>query len=142
NKSLGWLSYRQRSKKEMGDYLSGKGFDAKTCTGVIERLEGIGLLDDREFARSWVDFSKRKLKGSLKIRWELKKKGIDERIIMELLRDELSSEHEHARILMDNYLPPGYERNDRKLLRKTISFLKRRGYPSDVVFKITREYFE
>ena len=141
NKSLRWLSYRQRSKKEMEGYLSGKGFDAETCAGVIERLEGVGLLDDREFARSWVEFSRRKLKGSLKIRWELKNKGIDEKIIADLLKNELSSEYERARKLMDRYLPTDYERDDRNLLRKQCPFEKT-GISGRSGFKISRKYFD
>ncbi|MFY9114678.1 MAG: regulatory protein RecX [Dethiobacteria bacterium] len=142
NKALRWLAYRQRSKNEMRDYLLRKGFGADTSTNVIRKLEEIGLLDDKEFARLWVEYSYRKLKGSLKIRWELKEKGIDEEIIRDSLKEGLPSEYERASSLMDKYLPPDYQQNDKNLLRKTVSFLKRRGYPNDAIYKIVNNFFK
>ncbi len=67
---------------------------------------------DKEFARLWVEYSYRKLKGSLKIRWELKEKGIDEEIIRDSLKEGLPSEYERASSLMDKYLPPDYQQNE------------------------------
>ena len=54
-KALSYLSYRPRSETELERYLKDKEFSDRVIEDVIERLRRVELVDDREFARFWVE---------------------------------------------------------------------------------------
>ena len=53
--ALRLLSYRQRSEAELRNRLARKSVPPEIVADSIERLRSAGLLDDEEFARSWVE---------------------------------------------------------------------------------------
>ena len=53
--ALRLLSYRQRSEAELRERLMRKRVAPEVVRDTLERLRSAGLLDDREFARSWVE---------------------------------------------------------------------------------------
>jgi regulatory protein len=53
--ALRLLSYRQRSKAELRERLLRKRFAAEIVTETLDRLCSAGLVDDEQFARSWVE---------------------------------------------------------------------------------------
>jgi regulatory protein len=85
-RALDYLAYRPRSASELRRNLRDKDVDDWIVDAVIARLEHAGLLDDREFARYWVDnrerFNPRGLRG---LRHELAQKGVSRHIIDEAL---------------------------------------------------------
>ncbi len=96
---------RQRSEKEVRDYLRNLSFKKKikdqdeisieATEMVIEKLKQKGLLNDAEFASSWVESRKRnKKKGRIALKTELYSKGIDKDIISEVLNEHLSPDEE------------------------------------------------
>jgi regulatory protein len=52
--ALRLLSYRQRSEAELRDRLTRRRITAEIVSDTLQRLRSAGLLDDEEFARSWV----------------------------------------------------------------------------------------
>jgi regulatory protein len=52
--ALRYLGFRSRSRREMRDYLLGKGIETDDVEDVIARLEKAKLIDDQAFATSWV----------------------------------------------------------------------------------------
>lgn len=144
NKALRCLTYRQRSKKELRDYLTGKGFSEEIVEQVVQRLQDTGLINDRNFTAEWIECSFRKGRGSHRIKYELKERGIDEAVIDELLEESFDQHDEYNRAcsLMDKYLSPDYKPDDKKLLRKAASYLKRRGYPHKIIYEVINKYFE
>jgi regulatory protein len=54
NRVVGLISYRRRSRREITDYLHRKDVEDELITKLLDRLEGIGLLDDRAFAAAWI----------------------------------------------------------------------------------------
>ncbi len=143
NKALRWLTYRQRSNKELKDYLSGKGFSYDVIEAVSQRLQDIGLIDDRHFAGEWIEYSFRKGRGSLRIKHELKERGIDETVFGDILEESLSRNNEYARAcnIIEKYLSLNYEQDDKRLLKKTASYLRSRGYPHTIIYQIINKYF-
>jgi regulatory protein len=85
-RALDYLSYRPRSESEVRRNLREKDVEDQIVDVVIGRLERAGLLDDREFARYWVDnrarFNPRGLRG---LRHEMQQKGVSRDIIDEAL---------------------------------------------------------
>lgn len=137
--ALRFISYRQRSKKEIQDKLTKEGFDNKFIENTIAYLESHRLIDDLEFAKS---FARDKINlnkyGPQKIKYELYKKGISDEIIDEVL-DEDDTEYTRALKLAKKKLPT-YKKDDKNgKYRKLGGFLQRRGYSSDCVYKILKE---
>ena len=87
-RALNFLSYRPRSEAEVRRNLRKKTVDDEAVEVVVERLTRAGLLDDREFARYWVEnrlqFNPR---GARALRHELREKGVSASIIAETLAD-------------------------------------------------------
>ncbi|HID10525.1 MAG TPA: hypothetical protein EYP17_04395, partial [Candidatus Latescibacteria bacterium] len=46
---------RPKTVRQIKDRLARAGFDGEVVEEVIGRLEELGLLDDKEFARAWVE---------------------------------------------------------------------------------------
>ena len=94
--ALRYLDYRPRSIDEIRRHLKGKGFEPDVIDEVVERLADVGLLDDRAFARYWLenraDFRPR---GERALRQELRLKGVSDDVIAEAL-SEGHSEDEAA----------------------------------------------
>ena len=62
-----YLSFRARSVKEVRDKLAQKDYAAEIIEQVVADLERQQLLDDRDFARRWVEARLRRANGSRKL---------------------------------------------------------------------------
>lgn len=83
-----FLEARSRSVAEVRRRLTGAGYRVDLVEGAIERLTELGMLDDEQFARSWVESRDRaRPRGERAIREELRQKGID-RTTADLVVDE------------------------------------------------------
>jgi regulatory protein len=77
DRALHFLSYRPRSVEELRRYLNGRQVPDDLIAETIARLERAGLLDDREFARFWVENrTSFRPRGALALRYELRSKGV------------------------------------------------------------------
>jgi regulatory protein len=85
-RALNFLSYRPRSEAEVRRNLRKKDVTDEAIEAVIERLTRVGMLDDREFARYWVEnrlqFNPR---GARALGHELREKGVPVSIIDDTL---------------------------------------------------------
>lgn len=126
------LSYRPRSRAEMAQRLRQKGHDPAAVETALQRLDGVGLVDDREFARYWVEnraqFNPR---GKAILRGELRQKGVDEAIIEEVLSDY--DEEEAARRVAAAAIRRLRGLDAVVFRRKLNDLLRRRGFPYDIV---------
>ncbi|WP_062052164.1 recombination regulator RecX [Bacillus sp. JCM 19034] len=88
-----YLSFRMRSKKEIREYLLKKDKLEKYIDIAIRKLEEEKLLNDQEFARAYIQTKLlTQTKGPLKLKQELKEKGVNESIIHAQLA-EIPLEH-------------------------------------------------
>ncbi len=132
DKCLKYLAYRPRSTSEVRRYLREKGVSAEVCELVAGRLERVGLLDDRAFARYWVENRETfRPRGRRLLRQELRAKGIDEELVVEVLSgvDEESSAFRAASSKATRYA--GLD--DEGFSAKMSGFLRRRGFDYEVV---------
>jgi regulatory protein len=91
-KVLRLLSNRPRSEWEVRQNLLKAGYGDETIERVLDRLRGVGLVDDAAFARYWIDNRTQfKPKGEVALRQELRRKGIDREVV-----DAVLAESEHA----------------------------------------------
>jgi len=86
--ALRFLEPRQRSIGEVRTRLKSVGYQPELIETAIERLLGLGILDDAAFAKAWVESRDRaRPRGERALRRELQVKGI-ERSTVDTAMDE------------------------------------------------------
>ncbi len=98
-RALAYLTPRPRSEAEVRRYLIGKGFSAEAVEQVLERLRGVGLVDDLAFARFWVENRLRfRPRGRRGLWHELRQKGLSDGVIEAALQgyDEVEAARRFA----------------------------------------------
>ncbi|MFC0471206.1 recombination regulator RecX [Halalkalibacter kiskunsagensis] len=82
NLAINYLSYRPRSILEMRQYLEKKEKETRHIDQVLDQLVNQDLLNDKEFASAYIRSKRLTLmKGPLKLKQELKQKGVKDSII-------------------------------------------------------------
>jgi regulatory protein len=79
--ALGLLARREHSSLELAYKLSARGFDADLVASLLHRLSAEGLLSDARFAESFVRARRDKGYGPVRIRGELRERGVDSETI-------------------------------------------------------------
>lgn len=127
--ALNFLSFRPRSRREVEDYFRRRKLEPEVGVAVVERLERIGVLDDREFARFWVENRQTfRPRGTRALKAELRQKGIESEIIDDTLAD-LGDEEETAYLSAMKKARSYSTADEREFFRKMLGFLQRRGFP-------------
>ena len=143
--SLTYLSARARSIHEVREKLRKEGFADGAVGQVIADLQRLSLLDDREFARRWIESRlARKPAGARKFRQDLQHKGIEQELIAEVLeefREDLDSETAAVGLLsQQRWRYNGLD--ELKAKRRMLGLLARRGYEQDVARKAVEQVWE
>ena len=75
--ALKLLERTRRTRADLGRKLRQKGYQAQVVSAVIERLGGVGLLDDSEYARAFLDERwGRRAAGWRRLEQELRRRGV------------------------------------------------------------------
>lgn len=133
--ALSYLSYQLRSEKEIKDQLRKKEISQEGIDYVIEKLQGINLLDDLVFAESYVrTVMKTQDKGPGQIRQTLIKKGIAEETIERALDLYTFDEQElMASQLAEKALRRYRNKSHKEQIEKVRQHLFTKGYHGDVI---------
>ena len=124
------LKYRIRSEKELSSRLKIRKIPFEIISKVIRDLKELSLINDREFARVWVRESLRKGLGPLRIRMQLRQKGIEESLITNFL-DNPEADQGYATIiegLIKKRLSRYKDKDKLKIKRKLTLYLRSRGF--------------
>ena len=136
------LKFRMRSQQELRARLMRKKFDAAVIEKVIAFLGEKKFIDDREFARVWAQEKIKRPLGIARISRELKLKGIDKNIIVEVLEtirsnyDEEGVVSELARARLERF--KGLE--PKKARMRLYAYLLRRGFSPDVISDAVKQF--
>jgi len=140
DRTLNYLSYRPRSRAEVERYLQKRDLTEGQIEVVADRLERAGLLDDEEFARYWVENRERhRPKGLRALRYELREKGISDRIIDQALASVDATDSAYrsaapkARQLADL--------DEQAFTRKIVEYLARRGFDYELARDAARRHW-
>jgi regulatory protein len=139
-RALKFLNYRARSEAEVRTKLSQCGFTPKVIETTLRKLRALNLLNDESFAWNWV---RRRMMdrgyGPLRLRMELRKKGIPGALIARIIGESFEEEEskERARALLGKRFR-GKDLTDMKTLRRAVAFLQRRGYGDAVIAEIVK----
>ena len=133
--SLRLLAATPKSVKALREKLTEKGFPEAIIQKTIGKLESNGLLSDRVFAQNIVArFTQGNPSGNRKISFELKRKGVPEKLREEILgglapEDETERARELARGKWERFARLDPE----KRKKRTYDFLIRRGFDFQTV---------
>lgn len=138
--AIRYLGNREHSRKEIITKLQRKQFIGEVVEKTLNRLDELGLLDDRSFALNYVGSrSKKKPSGRYKLRYELRQKGISEEVI-----DEVLSEYDSSSHCLDAALKklPFLKGENRYRRRKLHAFLMNRGFDTDTIRDTLDQIFQ
>lgn len=129
------LGYRARSEQEMRLKLQRKGYSPRITDRTLMDLTRLGLLDDREFAKSWV-FT-RVAYGPVRLRYELRQKGIAADLAEDTISAFRSADDDIAAAWqLACKARRGNAVLDRPALQRVRAMLLRRGFTHDVVNRV------
>lgn len=148
NHALRFLSYRPRSEKEIRDNLGKKKVDPQVIEKIIAKLKEQKFINDKEFARMWVESRMRFKQRSIKlIIIELKQKGVDQEIIEDLVMSPkhpssseqaefvIQSDLEQAKVLVDKKISKYKNLPKQEIYQKLGAFLARKGFDWSTIKK-------
>jgi regulatory protein len=131
-KALHLLNYRPRSSTEVRKNLEKHGYDPEVIEQVLERLGRSGLVNDGQFAQTWVDNrSEFRPRGRRLLSMELHQKGLDDEAIESALSELDEAELAAQAALKYMRKLQGLPKPDFR--RKLAGFLARRGFGYDVI---------
>ncbi|CAN5527543.1 RecX family transcriptional regulator [soil metagenome] len=129
NAAISLLANRNRSEQEIRDRLRRKGHQPGSIDRTVERLMDLHYLDDREFARSWVENRQTfRPRGQYALRQELRSKGVDQLIIDETVAQDPIDEVMMAIAAARKKLPSLSSADPATRQRKLVGHLQRRGF--------------
>ncbi|HQR79475.1 MAG TPA: regulatory protein RecX [Actinomycetota bacterium] len=121
---------RPRTEQELRDILCRRGIPGEVADAVVRRFVEVGLLDDRAYARLWVESRIRSRGlGVAALRRELRTHKVPSPVIDEVLAgidadDSLRSAVDHVRGRVARCSLPLDVRDERRM----VAFLMRRGH--------------
>jgi len=138
---LDQLTGRARSRKELADKLAQKNVPEEIATSLLDRFEEVGLIDDAEFARLWVE-GRHAAKGLAPraLAQELRRKGVDDEVAREAI-DQIDTDEQEAtaRVLVRKKLCSLARFDDATKTRRLVGLLARRGYAPGMAHAVVRD---
>ncbi|HBD7151572.1 TPA: recombination regulator RecX [Legionella pneumophila] len=136
--ALRLLTRREYSAMELCDKLKQKGFSTNDVQNALYECQRLGYQSDVRFVENYIRVRIHQGYGPLKIRQELKNKGIDPDLIQSVLHQE-----------KDNWVNYALRAWEKKFMRqddfsyseiqKQQRFLLYRGFDRDVISKVFKE---
>ena len=139
------LAYSAKTRGQLRKKLQSEGFEAEFIEPLLDKFEAAKLIDDAEYAETFVRQKSRTKKLSrAALRRELAERGVrGEEAENALAQRTDEQEREDAAELVRKKLRPGMDLSDRaekdRVTRRLLGMLARRGYSSSVSMSVIRE---
>ena len=133
-----YLTFRDRSRKELCDKLTEKGYEEAEITETIEKLMSYGYINDERYATSYIR-SQMRGKGRRRITMELSGKGVDSEMKRELCTELVPDEAETIYDLLERRYG-NLNFTDEGQMRRMYSFFARRGFRYEDIRRAVSEY--
>ena len=142
-RALGLLAVRPRSRRELERRLLQARFDADEVRDVLQRLEGVGLIDDQAFARQYAEhrFGVRH-EGSRAVVNGLRAAGISPALAAAAAEAVPGEEEGRAEELARSRAQRLSGVEPRKAFTRLSALLMRRGYSPDLARRAARKALE
>jgi len=138
------LEDQPRSRAELAESLAKKNVPAEIAAPLLDRFEEVGLINDADFARQWVQ-SRQRTRGLAPrvLALELRRKGVDDEIISEVLGElDPADARTAAHRLVQKKLGSMASLDDTTRIRRLTSMLARKGYSPQLAFDVVRAELE
>jgi regulatory protein len=135
------LTGRARSRAELATKLARKHVPPDVADRVLTRFEEVGLIDDADFAREWVE-QRSSGKGLARraLAQELRRKGVSDGDAGAALEQvDGDQEREQARALVRRRLRSMAALDRDAKVRRLVGMLARKGYGQGVAFAVVKE---
>ncbi len=144
--ALSYLSYKDRTKREVIRRLKEKGFTKEVTKKTLVFLINYGYINDVEFSKKFVKQRVcSKGYGRYKVIRELREKGVSEEII-ELVTEDIEDDERETAFKFGTKKARNLDLEQYKDTQKLYAYLQRRGYSYDiikgVIAKLKSEQFE
>ena len=136
------LSYRDRSKKEVAQYLKKKGHTPSVIQTTLQALEKLNYINDERFAMEWGRWRVEvKRFGKKRLQHELSTKGVSSPIIGATLTAlyNFHSEQDLALACANKKLASLDGLEPEKKSRRLAQYLQRRGFSADIIYETLKE---
>lgn len=130
------LKFRPRSVKEITERFKKKKFSASLISDTLIFLKGKDFLNDKAFARAWVESRLKKSYGLKKLEHELRDKGIAQKIIAGELRKAQKdyNEQEVVARLAEEKFSKLKDIAPEKAKQRIWAYLLRRGFSPEMIY--------
>lgn len=138
DRALKYLSYRNRSFKEIFEYLKKKEYTEEEIQQTLKKLKDLAFIDDDNFAQQWASSRQRKGKSKMLISMELAQKGISRnqtQNVLEDLKSDIETAFEYIQKRLRQFERFSPEEKNKKITNR----LKMRGYGWDTISKVLKQ---
>jgi len=128
-KALYLLEYRDHTKKELTEKIAQTAASREAAEAAAEKMVELGLVNDESYARRYAkELFEHKRFGPMRVRQELRQKGIQPELVDELLDeyDDPDAFAERIGTVLERKYPGWME--DEKVKRRAFAALQRMGY--------------
>jgi regulatory protein len=143
DRALNFLSYRDRSEKEIRTKLKDVGYEENIIDWVIGELQRLKFLDDQRFAQSYAQTQMiTRPMGEYFLKRELKQKGLDADLIEQTV-EKVYEEKDQLSIALElaQQRKKRYSNIDEMKAKKRVSdFLLRRGFSWEIVSEVLEQW--
>lgn len=145
--SLRWLGARSHTRAELREKLTRKGIPETVANSVLERLVNAKLIDDAEFAATWVrSRHTHNGRGRKALAMELRRKGVSDPDAAQAL-SSITDDDERSRAYAltaqklersgrTNWADPAERQS---ATRKLVGMLARRGYAPSLAYSVVKQ---
>ncbi|HCE60973.1 MAG TPA: recombination regulator RecX [Janibacter terrae] len=135
------LTGSARTRKQLGDALRAKEIPDEVAEEVLSRFEEVGLIDDAAFAATLTTSRSRfSGRGKMRIRQELRQKGIDPETAEEALAEVSADDELEAARAVAAKRARSLEGLERVVAQRRLAgVLARRGFSPGVVMQVVQE---
>ena len=128
------LILRARTESEIRTRLLDSGFGPDIAARVVDRLSELQLVDDADFARSWIEERmRRKASGPRTLITELRAKGVADEVIEEAVAAAFPDEAARAQEVAASLLPKWSGLPLERQISRLGAALARKGFSEEAV---------
>lgn len=133
DKVLRYLTYRERSTKEVQNYLDNLPLKSGFSEKIIDKILSYNYLNDERFCKIFISSLISKNKSKREIYQKLLQKGIDKKVAEHHLFQDYSSDIEDRVIMqqLDKAIRKYTKYNQSEKKRRCYNYLTRKGFSSD-----------
>jgi regulatory protein len=135
------LSHAPRTRKELAKDLKDKDISDEVANVALDRFEEVGLINDQALASNYVSSQhERKGLGKNALRQQLRSKGVSDDVALEAISQISDDQEFQAAFALACKKIRSLQRDDAKTqLRKIVGVLARKGYSSNLAFRVAKE---